>query len=81
MRLVMLAKFSASCFARWGFICISSAIVDGCDEVLGGVRANCVVYVTELLAWRFWTHYDVYFTDANCFHDMEPEIADRFVFS
>jgi hypothetical protein len=26
-REVMLARFSASCFARWGFICISSAIV------------------------------------------------------
>ncbi|KAH8642873.1 pyridoxal phosphate binding protein [Alternaria alternata] len=27
MREVMLAMFSASCFARWGFICMSSAMV------------------------------------------------------
>jgi hypothetical protein len=27
MREDMLAMFSASCFARWGFICMSSAIV------------------------------------------------------
>jgi hypothetical protein len=27
MRDVMLAMFSASCFARWGFICMSEAIV------------------------------------------------------
>jgi hypothetical protein len=27
MRDVILARFSVSCFARWGFICISSVIV------------------------------------------------------
>jgi hypothetical protein len=35
-REVMLARFSASCFARWGFICISSAIVG----VVGGREIN-----------------------------------------
>jgi hypothetical protein len=28
MREDIVAMFSASCFARWGFICMSSAIVD-----------------------------------------------------
>ena len=28
IRDVMLARFSVSCFARWGLMCISSAIVD-----------------------------------------------------
>jgi hypothetical protein len=36
MREDMLARFSASCFARWGFICISSAIVG----VVGGREIN-----------------------------------------
>lgn len=29
MREDMPARLSASCFARWGFICISSAMVEG----------------------------------------------------
>ena len=33
MREDMLARFSASCFARWGFICMSSAM-------LGSVRST-----------------------------------------
>jgi len=28
MREVILAMFSVSCFARWGFMCMSSAMVD-----------------------------------------------------
>lgn len=28
MRDVMLAMFSVSCFARWGFMCMSSAMAD-----------------------------------------------------
>jgi hypothetical protein len=48
MRDVMLPRFSASCFARWGFICMSSAIVD----VAMRCAAGWTVYVTEHLAWR-----------------------------
>jgi hypothetical protein len=40
MRDVMLARFSVSCFARCGFICISSAIVVACIECCMAERSR-----------------------------------------
>jgi hypothetical protein len=51
MRDVMLAMFSASCFARWGFTCMSSAMVSASMQCRAGKKFTTSV-MPDLSALR-----------------------------
>jgi hypothetical protein len=63
MRDVMLAIFSASCFARWGFICMSSAMVSAKYAVSRGQKVHDVSRVGVIgdrntaFAWHYESCY------------------------
>jgi hypothetical protein len=54
MRDVMLVRFSVSCFARWGLMCISSAIVDAAARYRASRKSRRqvgVIGIKNALVW------------------------------